>query len=179
MFGVLAFNPFGALIGTNSKGENFMGQHAGRTLKNVNGKLLSSCFKKEDVYLVVIFMFRIVDVYLVVKFMFWIVKSTWTFVWMIYRWGDKWLVGLDVSYSATVGSKWCGVCGSATSPSGFWGTSCEEEHRSSNIFLQTQDTGWCSFGKGKRQKMIILWDNGGHMFRQEGVLNKFIWFIRK
>lgn len=50
MFGVLAFNPFGALIGTNSKGENFMGQHAGRTLKNVNGKLLSSCFKKKMMY---------------------------------------------------------------------------------------------------------------------------------
>ena len=60
---------------------------------------------------------------------------------MIYRWGDKWLVGLDVSYSATVGSKRYGVCGCATSPSGFWGTSCEEEHRSSHIFLQTQDTG--------------------------------------
>lgn len=57
MFGVLAFNPFGALIGTNSKGENFMGQHAGRTLKNVNGNYFLHVSKKDDVYLVVIFMF--------------------------------------------------------------------------------------------------------------------------
>lgn len=38
MFAVLAFNPFGALIGSNADSENFLGQHAGRTLKNVNGK---------------------------------------------------------------------------------------------------------------------------------------------
>lgn len=36
MFAVLAFNPFGALIGSNADSENFLGQHAGRTLKNVN-----------------------------------------------------------------------------------------------------------------------------------------------
>lgn len=38
MFAVLAFNPFGALIESNADSENFMGKHAGRTLKNVNGK---------------------------------------------------------------------------------------------------------------------------------------------
>ncbi|XP_062603205.1 sterol regulatory element-binding protein 1-like [Saccostrea cucullata] len=36
MFAVLAFNPFGALIGSSSNSDGYIGQHAGRTLKNIN-----------------------------------------------------------------------------------------------------------------------------------------------
>lgn len=38
MFAVLAFNPFGILLGSSSNSDGFAGQHAGRTLKNVNGR---------------------------------------------------------------------------------------------------------------------------------------------
>lgn len=38
MFVVLVFNFFGVLIGFNVDFENFLGEYAGRILKNVNGK---------------------------------------------------------------------------------------------------------------------------------------------